>query len=136
MVDILVYIPADQEDHVRATKLNPISGLTDGYWTLSGCPRFTKPGDRIWFTIYGEIIASARIIRLDDYYDDRDGGPAVSFDIPTVQGHSFDPPRELPLGFRGFRYVRRESKHTSIRHTKALEVVGAEEAERIYPRNW
>ena len=140
-MDILVSIPLKEEEHVRATKLNPISGLTHGFWTLSGHPRHTKPGDRIWFSVLGEVIASARIISPDEVFDEfdscgDDGKPAVCFDIPTVVGHSFPTPHELGLGFRGFRYTRRMSKHTPVKNTNALELVGAAEAKRLHPKNW
>lgn len=146
-MDILVCIPAKEEEHVRATKLNPVSGLTDGYWTLGGCPRFARAGDRIWFSLFGEVIASARIgLPKDDFPagaahpdDEPENGrylPAVSFHVPTVVGHEFSAPRELPMSFRGFRYVRRVSKYVPAKKTQRLEVVGAKEAERLYPRNW
>jgi hypothetical protein len=146
-MDILVCIPPDREEHVRATKLNPISGLTHGFWTLSGCPRFTKPGDRVWFSIFREVFASAKILypknqfpaggtREEDLPEDGRYKPAVCFDIPTVIGHEFDSPRGLPLGFRGFRYVRRSNKYVSAKRTKGLELVGAAKAKALYPKSW
>lgn len=142
-MDILVSIPPEKEDHVRATKLNPVSGLTHGYWTLSGHPRFAKPGDRIWFAVYGEVVASARILDPLEEFDEVAGDtggyeakPAVCFDVLTVTGHEFSAPRELLTGFRGFRYVRRASKHVPIKRTRALEVVGAEKAKELHPKNW
>jgi len=145
-MDILVCIPPEEKEHVMATKLNPISKLTHGYWILSGHPKFIKCGDRIWFAIYGEVIASARILFKDlfpsecDCADDepKDGKyeKAVCFDIPTAMGHESDVPSEYSPSFGGFRYVRRSNKHISIKHTKSLEPVYAERVRRVHPRNW
>jgi|SRR3989344_1069789 len=138
-MDILVSISPDKEDHVRATKLNPISGLTHGYWTMPGHPKFLKAGDRIWFSIFGEVIASARVLNpRDEFNEDEDSKSkrAVCFAISTVVGHEFSTPRQLPVGFRGFRYVRRISKHTPFKKTQALEVVGATKTATLYPRTW
>jgi hypothetical protein len=140
-MDILVCIPVNEENRVRATKLNPISGLTDGYWTLSGHPRFAKRGDRIWFSIFGEVVASAKIMDPHDEWDEHDswldeGRPAVRFDVPTVMGHEFDTPHKVPGSFRGFRYVRRAEKYVGANKTKALKIIGAKKAEKLYPNNW
>lgn len=136
-MDILVSIPPAAEEHVRATKLNPVSNLTHGYWTLSGHPKFAKRGDRIWFAVFGEVVASAVILDpKDDFEEDGMEKRAVCFAIPSVTGHEFSTPRELPMGFRGFRYVRRGSKHTPARQTRALEAVGAAKAKVLHPRNW
>jgi hypothetical protein len=147
-MDILVCIPPDKEEHVLARKLNPIvGGLTHGYWMLPKCPKFAKKGDRIWFSIFGDVIASARIISPEDSFpaggervEDRpEGGeykPAVCFNIPTVMGHEFGMPCEFPLSFKGFRYVRRANKHVSVKRTHVLEFVEAEKAEKLYPKSW
>ena len=143
-MDILVCIPGEKEDRIRSTKLNPISGKTDGYWTLSGCPKFTRRGDRIWFTIDREVVASAKIMDPRDRWDEEDGWewdeegwqPAIRFDIPSLIGHDFSIPHELSTGFRGFRYVRRTGKHVTSKHTRALELIGAKIARDLSPRNW
>ncbi|MEK7608770.1 MAG: hypothetical protein AAB495_04275 [Patescibacteria group bacterium] len=139
-MDILVCIPADKEDHVRAYKLNPASGFDIGYWKLRRLPRFAKPGDRIWFSIYGTVIASARIRDRNDSFDfgvesemGENQSPAVSFYIKSVTGHHFDAPREIPLAFRGFRYVRMP-KGSLVRSTEKLEPIPAKLVAKIHPR--
>ncbi len=132
-MDILVCIPREEEHYVRSTKLNPISGLDRGFWTLSGHPKFTERGDRIWFCIFGEVVASARIINPCDEWEDK---PAVCFDIPTAMGHEFSVPHKLPLGFQVFYYVRRAKKRVAAKNTQALELVGATRAEELFPKNW
>lgn len=146
-MDILVSIPLEQEEHVRATKLNPIGGLTHGFWTLSGNPRYAKAGDRIWFSLLGDVIASAQILdpqgefpagghHEDDVPEDGKYKPAICFGTVTVLGHDFPAPAGLPLGFREFRYVRRTAKYKAARYTRALELVSAKKAQRLYPKNW
>ncbi len=132
-MDILVCIPRGQEYYVRSTKLNPISGLSDGYWNLNGHPRFTKRGDRIWFCVFGEVVASAKITDPCDEWEDK---PAVCFDVPTVMGHEFDVPREMPSAFQGFCYVRRAKKHVAAKWTHAIERVKAEKVKKLSPKNW
>ncbi len=132
-MDILVCIPRKEEHYIRATKLNPISGFDIGYWTLSGHPKFTRRGDRIWFCIFGEVVASAKITDPCDEWEDK---PAVCFDIPTMIGHEFSVPRGLPLGFQVFCYVRRAMKRVAAKNTQDLELVGAAKAKELSPKNW
>lgn len=153
-MDILVHIPHEREDYVWGTKLNPKRGFDRGYWTLSRKPRFVRRGDRIWFSdLDGNVVASAVILFPDAFCPDdatappgedpvaRERKPAVCFDIRSVVRHEFPTPRELQVGFRGFRYVRRVDPAASFHRVRALELVGAQRAAveesspgRIHPR--
>jgi len=147
-MDILVCVPRDKEEHVRAEKLNPANKqLTHGFWTFSGAPRYTRRDDCIWFAIYGEVFASARILEVKSYFpkggthedDEPEDGqyiPAVMFKTESVLGHEFSVPRGLPPAFRGFRYVRRADRYVQARQTKGLEVVGAQSAKKLFPKSW
>ncbi|HXK35995.1 MAG TPA: hypothetical protein VJ553_00230 [Candidatus Paceibacterota bacterium] len=144
-MDILVHIPHEREDYVWGTKLNPKRGFNRGYWTLPHAPLAVRHGDRIWFSdLDGDVVASAEILTPRGWCPDdatcppgedpveREKKPAVCFDIMTVIAHAFPVPHALPVGFRGFRYVRRANLSVPPKRTKALELVGAKKARKAF----
>jgi hypothetical protein len=140
-MDILVHIPHAQEDYVWGTKLQPKRGLTHGYWTLSGKPRFAGQGDRIWFCNLDRAVVASAVIRYiatgvpDDATHapdatehelaERDDKPAVCFSIPSVTRHEFDMPRDITHGFRGFRYVSPVASRGRVVGLKSVGAAGA-----------
>jgi len=134
-MDVLVCVPWHLEMSVRARRLNPASGLTDGYWEVTGYPRYAKEGNRIWFALRGTVIASA-VITDPTSEDPSSEFASIRFAVRSVVGHQFPAPSALKPNFSGFRYVRRARRSLPLTETQALDLVGAAEAKRLYPKSW
>jgi len=90
MSDVLVYADADTIAHKLRGE---VPAGEQCYWTVSGTPRQTSPGERILFTNGDRVIAEAPIIGVEK-------GRIWFEPLHTVN-------RELPAVpvTRGFKYV-------------------------------
>ena len=92
--DVLIHTTESSIAHKR--RGNVPSSETP-FWTVSGTPRQTEPGCRIWFEADGELIATATITAVEE--------GAIWFEpLRDAEG---EPPVEPPS--RGFTYVDSEA---------------------------
>lgn len=90
MKDVLIHTTESSIAHKRRGN---VPADETPFWTVSGTPRQTEPGCRIWFEADGELIATGEIVDVEagriwfEPLSEADGEPPV------------DPPS------RGFTYV-------------------------------